>query len=98
VSLGKYFTVVLKTIEDQPVVERGPYRLLRHPSYTGLLLAFVGAGLMLGNWISTVGAVGVLLIAVIYRLRIEERALTAALGERYRDFASSRARLIPYVW
>ncbi len=98
VSLGKYFTVVVKTSEDQPVVERGPYRVLRHPSYTGLLLAFAGGGLMLGNWVSTVGAVGLVLIALIYRLRIEERALAAALGERYREFAAGRARLIPYVW
>ena len=98
VSLGKYFTVVVKTSDDQPVVERGPYRVLRHPSYTGLLLAFVGAGLMLGNWVAAAGAVGVVSIAVVYRLRIEERALTAALGDRYREFATSRAQLIPYVW
>jgi protein-S-isoprenylcysteine O-methyltransferase Ste14 len=98
VSLGKYFTVVLKTSEDQPVVDRGPYRVLRHPSYTGLLLAFVGGGLMVGNWVSAVGAVGVVLAALIYRLRIEERALDAALGDRYREFAASRARLIPFVW
>ncbi len=98
VSLGEYFTVVVKTSEDQPVVARGPYRVLRHPSYTGLLLAFAGGGLMLGNWVSTAGAVGVVLAALIYRLRIEERALEAALGDRYREFAGSRARLIPYVW
>jgi protein-S-isoprenylcysteine O-methyltransferase Ste14 len=52
VTLGKYFTFILKTSADQPVVDRGPYRLLRHPSYTGLLLAFVGGGLMVGNWFS----------------------------------------------
>ena len=98
VSLGRYFTVVVKTSEDQPVVERGPYRVLRHPSYTGLLLAFVGGGLMVGNWVSAVGAVGVMLIALIYRLRIEERALSSALGDRYRTFAAGRARLVPYVW
>jgi protein-S-isoprenylcysteine O-methyltransferase Ste14 len=98
VSLGRYFTVVVRTSEDQPVVDRGPYRVLRHPSYTGLLLALAGGGLMLGNWVSTAGAVGVVLLAVIYRLRIEERALTAALGDRYREFAASRARLIPYLW
>ncbi|WP_319458903.1 isoprenylcysteine carboxylmethyltransferase family protein [Micromonospora sp. RTP1Z1] len=97
-SLGNYFTVVLKTSEDQPVVERGPYRVLRHPSYTGLLLAIAGGGLMLGNWVSAVGAAGLVLIALIYRLRIEERALSAALGDRYREFAAGRARLIPYVW
>lgn len=97
-SLGTYFTVVVKTSEDQPVVEGGPYRVLRHPSYTGLLLAIAGGGLMLGNWVSAVGAAGLVLIALIYRLRIEERALSAALGDRYREFAAGRARLIPYVW
>lgn len=98
VSLGKYFTVVLATSEDQPVVERGPYRILRHPSYTGLVFAFAGAGLMVGNWLSTVGAVVLVLTALVHRLQIEERALTAALGNRYREFAASRARLFPYIW
>jgi protein-S-isoprenylcysteine O-methyltransferase Ste14 len=98
VSLGKYFTVVLTTSADQPVVERGPYRFLRHPSYTGLLLVFAGLGLMLGNWVSAVGAEGLVLIAVVYRIRVEERALINALGDRYREFAASRARLIPYIW
>jgi protein-S-isoprenylcysteine O-methyltransferase Ste14 len=79
-------------------VTRGPYRVLRHPSYTGLLFAFAGAGLMVGNWLSVGGAVVLLLIALVYRLRIEERALTAALGDRYREFTAGRARLIPYVW
>jgi protein-S-isoprenylcysteine O-methyltransferase Ste14 len=53
---------------------------------------------MIGNWVSTAGAVILILIALIHRLRIEERALNATLGDRYRDFAASRARLIPYVW
>ncbi|MFJ1758777.1 methyltransferase family protein [Amycolatopsis sp. NPDC088138] len=97
-SLGKYFTVTVRTSEDQPVVDHGPYRVLRHPSYTGLLLVFAGGGLVAGNWVSTVGAIAVLLIALIHRLRIEERALGEALGDRYRQFAASRARLVPYVW
>jgi protein-S-isoprenylcysteine O-methyltransferase Ste14 len=97
VTLGKYFTVVLKTSEDQPVVDRGPYRVLRHPSYTGLLLAFAGCVLMDGNWLSSCSVV-IVLAALMYRIRIEERSLDAALGERYRDFASSRARLVPFLW
>ena len=97
-DLGRYFTVVLKTSEDQPVVDRGPYRVLRHPSYTGLLLAFAGCGLMLGNWVSAAGSVALLLTALVHRIRIEERALTAALGDRYRTFAAGRARLVPFVW
>jgi protein-S-isoprenylcysteine O-methyltransferase Ste14 len=98
VTLGRYFTVVLKTSADQHVVDRGPYRVLRHPSYTGLLLAFVGCGLMLGNWVGAVGAVVLLLLALVYRIRIEERALEAALGDRYRDYAATRARLVPLLW
>ena len=98
VTLGRYFTVVLQTSADQPVVDRGPYRLLRHPSYTGLLLAFVGWGLMLGNWVSAAGSVALVLFALLFRIRIEERALTATLGTSYGDFAAGRARLIPFVW
>lgn len=98
VTLGEYFTVVLTTSEDQPVVDRGPYRLLRHPSYTGLLLAFVGFNLMTGNWLSTGASVTLLLTALVYRIRIEERALNAALGDRYRDFAAGRSRLVPFLW
>ncbi|WP_410671349.1 methyltransferase family protein [Amycolatopsis sp. cmx-4-68] len=98
ISLGKYFTVTVRTSEDQPVVERGPYRVLRHPTYTGLLLVFSGGGLIVNNWVSAAGAGAVLLVALIHRLRIEERALEEALGGRYRQFAANRARLVPFVW
>ena len=98
VTLGKYFTVVLQTTEDQPVVDRGPYRVLRHPSYTGLLLALLGCGLVYENWLSAVGSVLIVLTALVLRIRIEERALTAALGDSYRDFCAGRARLVPFLW
>jgi protein-S-isoprenylcysteine O-methyltransferase Ste14 len=98
VTLGQYFTVVLKTSEDQPVVDRGPYRVLRHPSYSGLLLAFAGCVLLLGNWVGAAGSLALVLAALLYRIRIEERALDAALGQRYRVYAAGRARLVPFVW
>jgi len=97
-SLGRYFTVTLQTSEDQLVVDRGPYRVLRHPSYTGLLLVFAGGGLIADNWVAAAGAGAVVLVALIHRLRIEERALEEALGGRYRQFAANRARLVPFVW
>lgn len=97
-TLGKYFTVVLMTTEDQPVVDGGPYRVLRHPGYTGLLLAFVGGNLMIGNWVSTGASVGLLLAALVHRIRVEERALDARLGDRYRDFCAGRARVVPFLW
>jgi protein-S-isoprenylcysteine O-methyltransferase Ste14 len=97
-TLGRYFTVVLTTSADQPVVRTGPYRFLRHPSYSGLLLVVAGLGLMLQNWVGLAGAFGLLLVALVWRIRVEERALVAAVGDRYREFAGGRARLIPHVW
>ncbi|RNM14442.1 isoprenylcysteine carboxylmethyltransferase family protein [Nocardioides pocheonensis] len=97
-TLGRYFTTVLRTSKDQPVVDHGPYRLLRHPSYTGLLLVFAGGGVMVGNWLGATACVVILLAALAYRIRTEERALSAALGDRYRAFAAGRARLVPFLW
>lgn len=97
-TLGRYFTVVLKVSADQVVVERGPYRFLRHPSYTGLLMALLGFGLILGNWAGLLASFVLILAAVIYRIRIEERTLFQALGDPYRRFAANRARLVPFVW
>lgn len=98
VTLGRYFTLVVRTSGDQPVVDRGPYRVLRHPSYAGLLLAVAGGGVMLGNWAGLVASIALVAAALVFRIRREERALVAALGEPYRAFARTRARLVPFVW
>jgi len=97
-ALGEYFTTVLQTSADQVVVDRGPYRFLRHPSYTGLLAAFLGGGLMFGNWVGALASFLLILVALVHRLRREERAMADALGDAYLDFAKGRARLIPFVW
>ncbi len=97
-TLGQYFTLVLKTSPEQSVVDRGPYRFLRHPSYTGLLMTVLGCALMVGNWVGFLACSALVVAAVVYRIRIEERALVGALGETYLEFATTRARLIPFVW
>lgn len=97
-TLGRYFTTVVLTSDNQPVIETGPYRYLRHPSYAGLLLAFVGCGVMLGNWVGMVGSLAAIAVAILIRIRVEEAALAAALGDTYRAFARRRARLVPFVW
>jgi protein-S-isoprenylcysteine O-methyltransferase Ste14 len=97
-ALGRFFTVDVRVHPDQFVVESGPYRWVRHPSYTGLLITLDGLGLVLGNW----AALGVLIVlpaaGLVVRIRVEERALLEGLGEPYRRFAAERARLIPRVW
>jgi protein-S-isoprenylcysteine O-methyltransferase Ste14 len=98
VVLGRFFTIDVRVEHGQPVVDRGPYRWVRHPSYTGMLLTLLGLGLALGNWLSLTLLAIVPAIGLIVRIRVEERALLAALGEPYRLFAERRRRLIPGLW
>jgi protein-S-isoprenylcysteine O-methyltransferase Ste14 len=96
-ALGRFFTVVVRVADAQRVVDRGPFRWVRHPSYTGLLLTFLGIGLAVGNWLSLASLVIFPLMGLIVRIRVEERALLASL-KGYREYASDRRRLIPGLW
>ena len=95
--LGRFFTGTVVVSSDQQVIQAGPYRLIRHPSYTAALLMFTGIGIALGNWISV--AVLFLVHCLLYGIRVsvEERALLATLGEPYRDYMSRTKRFIPHV-
>jgi protein-S-isoprenylcysteine O-methyltransferase Ste14 len=97
-TLGEYFTGAVAVSADQRVVTVGPYRVLRHPSYTGLLLALAGLGLTAANWVSFAGVVVLPLAAILWRIHAEERALLATIGDRYRAYAAQHKRLIPLVW
>ncbi len=97
-TLGHYFTFVVMTSSDQPVITNGPYRYLRHPSYLGIILILTGLGLSYANWLSLAAIVLLPLIGFLNRIRIEEAALSATLGDRYTTYAADRKRLIPYVW
>jgi protein-S-isoprenylcysteine O-methyltransferase Ste14 len=98
ITLGRFFTVDVRVHSGQTVVERGPYRWVRHPSYTGMILTFVGLGLALGNWASLAVLVVVPTAGLVVRIHYEERALGDGLGEPYRRYAATHARLLPGVW
>ncbi|MDB6126465.1 MAG: protein-S-isoprenylcysteine methyltransferase [Verrucomicrobia bacterium] len=95
--LGKFFTVDVAIASDHRLVMRGPYRLLRHPSYTGMMLAFAAFAVTLQNWISIIGVLVPISLALAFRIRIEEAALTKAFGDDYRRYSSTTKRLIPGV-
>jgi protein-S-isoprenylcysteine O-methyltransferase len=95
--LGRLFTVNVAIVEDHRLIETGPYKWVRHPSYTGWLLAVTGLGLCLANWISLLILLAVTIGLIIWRVGIEEDALRIALGEAYASYASRTWRLIPYV-
>jgi protein-S-isoprenylcysteine O-methyltransferase Ste14 len=98
VTLGRFFTYLVGVQEDHRVVEDGPYRLLRHPSYTGYLVAFAGFGLALDNWLALAVALVVPLAAVLIRIHREEALLVRELGEPYRSYMTRTRRLVPGVW
>jgi protein-S-isoprenylcysteine O-methyltransferase Ste14 len=96
-TLGEYFTGDVRARADQPVVRTGPYKLIRHPSYTAGMMMFTGIGLALGSWPSFVLLAVGSIATYWYRVTIEEKALADTIGEPYRDFMKDRKRFIPYV-
>ncbi len=96
--LGRFFTVNVAIASGQKVVETGPYRWVRHPSYSGALAAFLGLGICSENWLSL--AVLFLPIAWAFRCRIavEEVALLEGLGDPYRAYAARTRRLVPWIY
>ena len=95
--LGRFSSLTVQIAEDHMVVEKGAYRLIRHPSYTGILIMFIGLGLAVQSW----GAVLVLLlffgISFGYRMRVEERTLLSGLGRDYASYMKRTKRLIPFL-
>jgi len=98
IYLGRLFTVDVAIASDHELIDSGPYRHVRHPSYTGALLAFLGIGLTLANWAS-LAAVTVPIFAVFARrMRIEEAALLEGLGAPYRAYIDRTKRLFPGIY
>ena len=97
-ELWNYFTVNVSILEGQRIIRRGLYGVVRHPSYTGLLLRYLGFGVALANWLSAALVFLPLLFATLYRIRVEEAALRAHFGEEYAAYASATKRLVPGIY
>jgi protein-S-isoprenylcysteine O-methyltransferase Ste14 len=95
--LGSDFTGNVEVRSGQPVVERGAYQWVRHPSYTAGLMMMAGIGLVLGNWLSILLIVLFSAAAYAYRVHVEEAALVHTLGDSYRSYMHRTWRFIPYV-
>ena len=98
VALGRFFTVDVAIRDDHQLVVSGPFRVLRHPSYTGVLGVVASLFVLFGNAISLgIGLAGVLL-ALLHRIRVEERALAAVFGDAWTAHCARTWRLVPFVW
>jgi len=97
-TLGKFFTVNLAIHADQSLIETGLYKYIRHPSYTGSLLSFVGFSLSLNNWLSLIIIFVPILVTFINRINIEETLLFKEFGSGYEDYKKRTKRLIPWIY
>ncbi len=95
--LGEYFTGDVRARVDQPVIDRGAYRWVRHPSYTAGILLFAGMGVALGSWASAAIMIIAAFTVYSYRVSVEERALVEAIGEPYVAYMKTRKRFIPFI-
>src|SRR5713226_7531947 len=85
-ALGRYFTGNVKIQQGQTVIQQGPYRWVRHPSYTGGMIMHLGTGLALTNWMSALILLVASAVGYSYRVHVEEQALVAGLGESYQQY------------
>ena len=97
-ELGDSFRTTVEVDDDQPVVSTGLYRLIRHPSYAGLLLIAAGFGLTSRTWPGLVVCAAFPLSAMLQRIHVEETELVEVIGDPYRAYRTRTKRLVPGLW
>jgi protein-S-isoprenylcysteine O-methyltransferase Ste14 len=95
-TLGNFYSHRVRIIDEHQVISNGPYSLVRHPAYTGMFLAHCGILLLFFNWYCFTALFGLLLPAIIQRVKVEEYHLLQLPG--YSDYAEDRCRFIPFIW
>jgi protein-S-isoprenylcysteine O-methyltransferase len=97
-TLGTFFTPTIAVQEKQKIITWGPYKYVRHPSYTGGFISFLGLGIALGS--VTGFALMIILIFMGYKRRmdVEEKVMLSSFGDEYRSLMLKTKRLIPYVY
>ena len=97
-TLGRFFSLDVQIQNEHRVIETGPYRLLRHPGYAGVIFGLVGLGLALQSWVSVIVLLLASIAAFAYRVQVEEKFLVARLGDEYLHYMARTKRFVPYVW
>lgn len=97
-TLGRFFSVDVALQAGHHVVQEGPYRYVRHPAYTGLLVIILGLGIVFRNWFSLILTVVPITVFLLYRIGIEEAALCEELGPSYLEYRERTRRLLPGIF
>lgn len=97
-TLGANFTGIIMVQENQSIIQSGPYTLIRHPSYAGILLIVLGFGLMSSNWGGCIAITVGMLTGILYRIVVEEKVLRQEFGQQYEVYMRRTKRMIPFVF
>jgi len=97
-TLGKAFSANVAIRSTQKLNQSGLFRYMRHPSYTGMVVTFLAMGLNTRSWLGLAIIFLAPLAALLYRIHVEEAALTGAFGQQYVDYSRTTKRLIPGVY
>ena len=97
-TLQRFYTRTLLTVDQQELVRKGMYRIIRHPGYLGTILIWGAAGLAMSNWLVFSIGIVLVLVAYYYRIQNEERMLAARFGPLYAAYRKTSWRLIPFLW
>jgi protein-S-isoprenylcysteine O-methyltransferase Ste14 len=97
-SLGKFFSTSVMTREKHILIDKGPYRFIRHPAYTGLFISFFAAGFAMGDALALVTLISPIAYVLNQRIRIEEQWLTDHFGEIYNDYSLRTKKLLPWIY
>jgi protein-S-isoprenylcysteine O-methyltransferase len=96
--LGKFFTATIQIKKDHELIQTGPYRYIRHPSYLGILIMAFGLGIAMANWISLLLCLVLPTIGLMQRIRFEEKELEQHFGKQYQDYKKNTRRVIPFIY
>lgn len=97
-QLGHFHSPNVAVRADHRIIDTGLYRYVRHPSYSGALLAYLGFSLALSNWLSIVVIMVVTPCIYLFRIREEEKALADAFGDDYQAYCRRTKRLVPGLY
>ncbi|KAJ52694.1 protein-S-isoprenylcysteine O-methyltransferase Ste14 [Clostridium tetanomorphum] len=97
-TLGKFFTLSVQVNSEQKIIQIGPYKYLRHPSYSGSILSLIGTSLCFRSIMGII--VTLTIIAIIYgnRIAIEEKILENSFGTIYKEYERNTSKIIPFIW
>ena len=93
--LGRFFSRTIQIETAHQIIKTGPYKSIRHPAYTGMILVYVGISMALGTWLGALTTFVIVTASLLYRIHVEENSLLQALGEEYSKYREQTWKLFP---